>query len=298
MTDISYVATVYNKAWALPRVWESLRAQQGDFSREFVFVDDASTDGSLAFLEQIAAEDSRVIVVRNTENAGPAIRLNQGAKAASGRWLHLLDGDDAIPPDASQWMMTVLEERKAPLLYGCRRIEKVAPIPEDAEAQLIAEPLGFAAAKPITHIALMVARAVFMAAGGCDERIFIQDQSLPLRLGARIQTMLWTDATLACQPPERPGELSKNVRQQHHDRFFAAYNVLNSLPEEHEAAVTLRRLCASARWKSRRDSGGLPWFSGDFLAYLRSRMGGAPSDETLSATASHFRAMEGIRRPR
>jgi len=298
MTDVSYVITVYNKAWALPRVWDSLRAQTGDFSREFVFVDDASTDNSVEVLRGFAADDDRITIVENTVNAGPAIRLNQGAKAARGRWLHLLDGDDAIPPNASEWMLTALEDRNAPLVYGCRRIEEIMPIPATAEAQLIAEPLSFAAARPITHIALMVARAVFMAAGGCDERIFIQDQSLPLRLGARIQTMLWTDATLACQPPERPGELSKNVKQQHHDRFFAAYNVLHSLPEGHEAAVTLRRLCASARWKAKRDASSVPWFSPAFFAYLRSRTGGFPSDEVLTATAERFGAQEGVRRPR
>lgn len=297
MTDVSYVITVFNKAWALPRVWESLRAQSGDFTREFVFVDDASTDNSVEVLRGFAAEDDRITIIENTTNAGPAIRLNQAAKAAKGLWLHLLDGDDAIPPNASEWMLTALGDRNAPLLYGCRRIEDVAPVPNDAEAQLIAEPLGFAAARPITHIALMVARAVFMAAGGCDERIFIQDQSLPLRLGARIQTMLWTDATLSCQPPERPGELSKNVKQQHHDRFFAAYNVLHSLPEDHDAAVTLRRLCASARWKARRDASTMPWISPAFFAYIRSRTGGIPSDEVLAATAERFRSQEGVRRP-
>jgi len=297
MTDVSYVITVYNKAWSLPRVWESLCAQEGDFSREFIFVDDASTDDSLEVLNGFAELDDRVVIVKNTENVGPAIRLNQGARAATGRWLHLLDGDNAIPPNATQWMMAALEDRNAPLLYGCRRIEDITAVPESAEAQLIAEPLSFAAAKPITHIALMVARAVFMAAGGCDERIFTQDQSLPLRLGARIQTMLWTDTTLACQPAERPSELSKNTKQQHHDRFFAAYNVLNSLPEDHESAIVLRRLCASARWKSRRDSGRVPWFSAEFFSYLHSRMGGIPKDETLEATASKLRNQEGIRRP-
>ena len=297
MTDVSYVVTVYNKAWALPQVWKSLRNQSGDFSREFIFVDDASTDQSLTVLRSIAAQDDRVVIIENTDNAGPAIRLNQGAKAATGRWLHFLDGDDTLPPNASEWMMAALESRNAPLLYGRRRIEEATTIPDTAEPQLIAEPLAFAAAKPITHIALMVARAVFMASGGCDERIFIQDQSLPLRLGARIQTMLWTDTTLSCQPQDRPGELSKNVKQQHHDRFFAAYNVLNSLPEDHEATVTLRRLCASARWKSKRDSAKLPWLSKAFFAYIRSRVGGAPTDEVLAATATYFRQLDGIRRP-
>lgn len=298
MIDVSYVITVYNKAWALPRVWDSLAAQEGDFTREFVFVDDASTDESVEILRGFAEQDSRVRIVENPLNAGPAIRLNQGAREAQGRWLHLLDGDDAIPPNASAWMMSALEQRNAPLLYGCRRVAEIAPIPGDAEAQLIAEPLSFAAARPITHIALMVARAVYMAAGGCDERIFIQDQSLPLRLGARVETMLWTDATLAIPPAERPGELSQNTAQQHHDRFFAAYNVLMSLPPDHEAAPVLRKLCASARWKARRDKARLPWLSADFLAYLKAQIGALPDDAALEEIAERFRAAEGIRRPR
>ena len=297
MIDVSYVVTVYNKGWALPRVWDSLRAQKGDFAREFIFVDDASTDDSLHILRGFAESDARVRILENAVNEGPAIRLNQGARAAKGLWLHLLDGDDALPPDASSWMMRALQDRSAPLIYGRRRVAQIAPVPGDAVAQLVAEPLSFAAARPITHIALMVARAVFMAAGGCDERIFIQDQSLPLRLGARIDTMLWTDATLAIQPRERPGELSRNTAQQHHDRFFAAYNVLNTLPEGHESDPVLRRLCASARWKAVRDGARLPWLSKAFVAYLRSRLGGLPSDAVLAEIAAHLRKQPGIRRP-
>jgi len=297
MTDVSYVITVYNKAWALPRVWDSLRAQAGDFTREFVFVDDASTDESLNILRSIAARDDRVVVVQNDVNAGPAIRLNQGVRAATGHWLHLLDGDDTLPPNATQWMIAALQDRNAPLIYGCRGPESVAPIPAEAQAQLIAEPLGFAAAKPITQFALMVARDVFIEAGGSDERIFLKDQSLPLRLCKHIETMLWTDTALSFECEDERKNAEKSVDQQNHDRFFAAFNVLNTLDKDHEYSSSLRQLCASARWKYVRDSKSLPWLSKDLLVYLLSQMGVFLGDQALLDTAARFRKIDGIRRP-
>ena len=44
MTKVSFVVTVFNKAEYLPLVIRSLDAQIGDFEREYVFVDDGSTD--------------------------------------------------------------------------------------------------------------------------------------------------------------------------------------------------------------------------------------------------------------
>ena len=43
---VSFVVPVYNKARVLPPVLDAMAAQQGDFPREFIFVDDGSTDDS------------------------------------------------------------------------------------------------------------------------------------------------------------------------------------------------------------------------------------------------------------
>lgn len=52
MIDISYVITVYNKAPFLEAMLLSLGNQSGDFSREFIFVDDGSTDKSVEIIRQ------------------------------------------------------------------------------------------------------------------------------------------------------------------------------------------------------------------------------------------------------
>ena len=50
VTSVSYVVTIYNKTAALPFLVAGLAAQEGDFEREFIFVDDGSTDGSVPLL--------------------------------------------------------------------------------------------------------------------------------------------------------------------------------------------------------------------------------------------------------
>lgn len=45
--DVSFILTVFNKSRYLVPTIQSLQNQKGDFSREFIFVDDCSTDDSV-----------------------------------------------------------------------------------------------------------------------------------------------------------------------------------------------------------------------------------------------------------
>lgn len=297
--DISYVLTVYNKAWALQRTLASLRAQSGGHDVEFVFVDDLSTDGSRDYLTAEASKDPRIRLIANETNLGPSIRINQGAAAAKGRLLHLLDGDDVLPPNATDWMQAALLSRGSPLIFGRRRIvDKPAPISVDTEVIKIDEPLVFAARRPIVHIALMVERELYLAAGGADQTIFIQDQSLSLRLTRHSANMLWTEATVVCGMVADDGTLSDNKIQQHHDRFFSAFNLLQELPADHPARGPLTKMAVSALWKLRRDQGGLKWASGAFARYIANRAGlWSPGASTLQRLAESMRQLSGVRRP-
>lgn len=296
--DVSYLITVYNKAGALPAVWDSLQAQAGGHSREFVFVDDASTDASLEVLRGFAAADDRVRVIANADNRGPAIRLNQAAAEATGTWLHPLDGDDLLPPNATAWMLARLGETGAPLIYGRRRKDTPKRISEEAHVTVIEQTLIQAASRPIVHIALMVERALYLASGGCDEAVFIQDQSLALRLAAAAPRMALTDATVVAAPKQAAPTLSADKRQQHHDRFLSAYRLLETLPRKHQAQPALVRLCISAAWKLRRDEGRLAWLSADFWRYLGCEIGlPVAGPATLAGIAARMAALPGIRRP-
>src|SRR5215469_2856265 len=66
--SISYVITVYNKRQFLPQVIAGLAAQRGDFAREFVFVDDGSTDGSAEEIERLTQGWPELRIIRQTNH--------------------------------------------------------------------------------------------------------------------------------------------------------------------------------------------------------------------------------------
>jgi glycosyltransferase involved in cell wall biosynthesis len=64
---------------------------------EVIVVDDASTDGTAAWLA--GQEDSRLRCVRHTSQCGVSAARNSGIRAARGSWIAFLDDDDVWAPN-------------------------------------------------------------------------------------------------------------------------------------------------------------------------------------------------------
>ncbi|MGI6109232.1 MAG: glycosyltransferase family 2 protein [Eubacteriaceae bacterium] len=67
---------------------------------EIILVDNASADGSIEWLEQEYADESRIKIIRNSDNFGFSVANNIGIKEAVGAYLLLLNSDTVIAPDA------------------------------------------------------------------------------------------------------------------------------------------------------------------------------------------------------
>lgn len=89
---ISVIVPVYNGEAYLRECVESILAQSfADF--ELIVVDDGSEDGSALIIEEFAAEDSRISLIRQEhQNAGAA--RNNGLKHAQGDYVIFLEPDD------------------------------------------------------------------------------------------------------------------------------------------------------------------------------------------------------------
>lgn len=93
---ISVLVINYNGERHLPQLVACLQAQTlRDF--ELIFIDNASSDGSVARMQTLcAAGDLPITILANDVNTGFAPACNQGIQAASGRWIALLN-NDAFP---------------------------------------------------------------------------------------------------------------------------------------------------------------------------------------------------------
>lgn len=99
--DISIIVPSYNALGKFERCLTSLRNQTIAPERyEVIFVDDCSTDGTFAYLQQQALNQTNWRVLQLPQNSGsPSRPRNIGMAEARGDYIFFLDCDDEILPD-------------------------------------------------------------------------------------------------------------------------------------------------------------------------------------------------------
>lgn len=134
---VSAIMPVYNVAGFVRRAVESMLAQ--DLREiELICVDDGSTDGSGAILDEMAAADARMKVIHQ-KNAGAAAARNAAIEVARGEYLYFVDGDDWAESDMLRRMVQRADETNAQLLMTGFYIETYST-PEKFVVQHVTRP--------------------------------------------------------------------------------------------------------------------------------------------------------------
>jgi len=272
---VSFVVTIYNKARYLPAVLDAIAAQAGAFERQSVFVDDGSTDGSLAILRERTAGWSDTTIVAQA-NAGPSVASNVGLARATGDYVKFVDGDDVLAADATQRLLDLSQRHRADLAFGGGGHYEIgenlpAPVPAD-EGVPVDNPLRFVLTSPPFNLSqILVRRESCTAAGGFDERIFVQDYPFLLRL-ARVARFAGTRATVCYFPRQPGGRLTDN----HADMLFHANLSAWLFCREHQLSPGDLRLAAARAvgraWLYAKRHRGKGAFSAEFAAFLCDRL--------------------------
>ena len=112
MPKYSVVVPFHNEEANVTALYDRLKSvmeQVGD-SFELVFVDDGSRDRTYRLLEEIAAVDSRVLVIKLRRNFGQTSALAAGFDPPQGEFILAMDGDLQHDPDEIPNFLAKLEE--------------------------------------------------------------------------------------------------------------------------------------------------------------------------------------------
>ncbi len=110
--EISLLIPVFNEEENLPGLDRKVTEAMARLGRTFevIYVDDGSTDGSLARLEEIALRDSRARVIAFRRNYGQTAAMAAGIRAATGRVLVPMDADLQNDPEDVGRLLEKLDE--------------------------------------------------------------------------------------------------------------------------------------------------------------------------------------------
>jgi len=105
---VSLILPVYNGERYLETALDSIFDQRfGDF--ELIAVDDCSTDGTARILANYAARHPNMRVITNATNSKLPASLNNGFRAARGRWLSWTSDDNLLRPDTLEQLVAATQ---------------------------------------------------------------------------------------------------------------------------------------------------------------------------------------------
>src|SRR5437764_8389847 len=93
---VTVLTAVHNGARYLGETIACIQAQTFT-DWEYIIVDDASSDQTVALVEAAMARDSRLRVLRRAVSGGPYTAANDGLRAARGKYVIRIDADDLSP---------------------------------------------------------------------------------------------------------------------------------------------------------------------------------------------------------
>jgi glycosyltransferase involved in cell wall biosynthesis len=287
MTAVSYVITVYNKEEYLSEVIRSLEAQVGIDEKEYIFVDDGSTDGSVQVIKDCTKDLSARTIIIEQENFGASWGTNAGVMAASYEWIKLCDGDDLLTSNSSIWLIEACETLKVNHAWGHSAYFEWGgaedPLTRPAlkpKMEVMEDGLKFFIRNnPANSTCMLFKKGYYEKVGGCDPRLVSPDQLLFLRLfaneaGARV----FGDVGLL--PDAAPDRLSAQRGRSRYESVLAMYYVLREttgISQAHIDYAYKRALSRSERFY--RKNHGL--FSRFMWAHLRSKIW--PHEDKLAA---------------
>jgi len=278
MLNISYVITVYNKSKYMGPMLNALARQTGNFTREYIFVDDGSTDNSVDMIRERTETWENVRIIEQ-ENSGISIATNTGGFAANGEFIKIVDADDVLTNYASIRMLEMMREHKLDhlsaswVLSNDVEADALKANDDSGSLRVIENPLKeFILRGMAGSTSTMVRTSTFKEMGGADPEVFVQDVSIPLRV-SKTGRMGTTDLLAVIGPRDVEGRMMGA----HPTMVYTmSANMYHFLRDNTDVPADLQRLafkrCAGRAWKWAKREQNKTMLCKAFYLYVMARL--------------------------
>ncbi len=281
--QVSYVITVYNKAPYLLDVIKSLAAEHevAPAAVEYIFVDDGSSDGSIASIKANQQLLPGEVTILEQTNQGAAAATNTGVWQARYEWIRLLDGDDIVCKDSTASMHRLAVKEGTQFVIGdygfysqeTDVLTQMESVDADNYLVMSQEDALSRFIRNFSHNSscMLISKAFFQTIGGADTRLMSPDYTIALRATAHCQKMVRLRCNVTQMVEQAPGRLSSQIGRSRYDSIMAIYLLAHELmPARRDVAIAVYRRACSRSYRYSRILKNKPFWH--FLRYLRSRI--------------------------
>lgn len=186
MLKCAYVVLLYNNEINVADLVESLKNLNGNFRKEYIFVDDGSSDNTLAELKRATIDLPRSTIITQ-EHQGFSLCINKALKIAHCDYVHFVSGHEILHPDATILLLDACAECDAEVALGNVSHEKILEGGLKGAYRCIHNPLKdilegkISRIKEIGGAATLVSKALLDRIDYADSVVYSHLMSLSLR---------------------------------------------------------------------------------------------------------------------
>lgn len=240
MIDISVIMPVFNEEKYLHEAIDSILHQSFD-RFEFIIIDDASTDNSLAIIQSYA--DERIVLICNEQNIGNYPSRNKGLEIAVGKYICVMDADDVAYPQRLELQYQYLEACPDLWVLGTGLDFSIPgmkwTLPSSHEQLMI----GLLQDNVSLHSSLMIRTDVMRKYGGYDEKyVYSSDYDLMSRfsLAGKVENLpevlmmyRWHASQISQLHRDEQKTYAYDIRRKYQIEFINRYrNANQQTPDE------------------------------------------------------------------
>ena len=223
MLRCTYIVLIYNHESNIPDLVDSLKKIDGNFRKEYIFVDDGSTDDSLNVLKSAVNDMPRTTIITQ-ENQGPSSSINKAASLATGDYILFVEGDEILNPESTALLLEASLKLGTQVSVGLvsSRLREHSTV--DTVAKLIEVPLNailvnkLPVVRKIGKSGSLVHSDLLEKIGKADSSIYTQNMSLSLRCAK------YSRFAYVAKDISRISERNQNI-----DSNFDSYNNLKAI---------------------------------------------------------------------